>query len=548
MSRGRGPLRALLLPLALSLACAGGPLVSRPPAEPVIVEVFVAYPGASPAEVEQGVVMPLEQSLMGLGELESVQSSSGEGEGRIRLRFEDRADPWVARERVREALSDTSHLPADAEAPLILGQRDEAVATVVVQAQTWADLAALTEAVREELLREAGVRDLRVLGEVEEHLEIRLSADRLVALDLTPSEVEAVIRSGLLSARLGSGGALLSTDRVDLDDLMDLLLRPGLRLGDVAELRLAMPDPTERTRSLTSRPVALLELSLTAPGGRPAKVREHEQEVIGRLVQALDGFPGTSIRPAAPRSRVQLLTPGDAASLAVLEQPGLPGDAVWVPGSPPELWSWVMPAPALAELVHQRIPGVQARALVPEEQTVVAVVAGDDRAAVEAFRDELQQRLPVVDGVETVSSTVFEDRAEFELVIDRPRLAAMGLSATDVAQATRALDGLVLDGSPEIRVLVDGLGTGDDPARAELLLRTPDGLQRLPLSAVAEISMRAAPGRLDRLDGRSVERVIIDLDAPTQGPPAALQEELSLMELPLGVSVSLHACPACPLP
>ena len=48
-----------------------------------MVKVSVAYPGASPEEVEQGIVLPVEEAIQGLEGVKEVTSVASEGSGSI---------------------------------------------------------------------------------------------------------------------------------------------------------------------------------------------------------------------------------------------------------------------------------------------------------------------------------------------------------------------------------------------------------------------------------------------------------------------------------
>ena len=49
-----------------------------------VVEVSILYPGASPEEIEQGIVLAVEEALNGLVGIEEITSTSYEGRGSIR--------------------------------------------------------------------------------------------------------------------------------------------------------------------------------------------------------------------------------------------------------------------------------------------------------------------------------------------------------------------------------------------------------------------------------------------------------------------------------
>src|SRR6056297_3020609 len=50
-----------------------------------IVEVSVVYPGAAPAEVEQGILRPVEEAIRGVEGIKEVTSQADEGSGNVSI-------------------------------------------------------------------------------------------------------------------------------------------------------------------------------------------------------------------------------------------------------------------------------------------------------------------------------------------------------------------------------------------------------------------------------------------------------------------------------
>ena len=57
------------------------------------VIVRMGYPGASPAEAEQGIVLAIEEEVRGLDGVKQVVSSAGEGYGAVYVELEGSAEP-----------------------------------------------------------------------------------------------------------------------------------------------------------------------------------------------------------------------------------------------------------------------------------------------------------------------------------------------------------------------------------------------------------------------------------------------------------------------
>ena len=58
-----------------------------------IVSVAVPYPGASPEEVEQGIVLAVEEEVRGLDGVKSVSSTAAEGVGSVAIELQLDAKP-----------------------------------------------------------------------------------------------------------------------------------------------------------------------------------------------------------------------------------------------------------------------------------------------------------------------------------------------------------------------------------------------------------------------------------------------------------------------
>ena len=58
-----------------------------------LVRVTVVYPGASPEEVEQGIVLAVEEVVRGVDGVKRVTSGSAEGAGAVRAELLIDADP-----------------------------------------------------------------------------------------------------------------------------------------------------------------------------------------------------------------------------------------------------------------------------------------------------------------------------------------------------------------------------------------------------------------------------------------------------------------------
>src|SRR5215471_12637061 len=78
------------------------------------VIVFTDWMGRSPQDIEEQITYPLSVQLQGLAGVKAIRSSSEFNFSMINIIFDDRTDPYFARQRVLERLTTAKQsLPAD---------------------------------------------------------------------------------------------------------------------------------------------------------------------------------------------------------------------------------------------------------------------------------------------------------------------------------------------------------------------------------------------------------------------------------------------------
>jgi multidrug efflux pump subunit AcrB len=90
-----------------------------PELDPKTVMVNVAYPGASPDEMEDGVTIKIEQALRGIDGVELITSTSSENIATIRVKGFENADMNEVYKDVENAVSSINSFPQGAEKPTV---------------------------------------------------------------------------------------------------------------------------------------------------------------------------------------------------------------------------------------------------------------------------------------------------------------------------------------------------------------------------------------------------------------------------------------------
>lgn len=135
-----------------------------PDVAPDIVVVTVAYPGASPAEVEQGVILAIEQAIQGIEGVKRVTATASEGVGTVRVELLTDADENVATADVKNAVDRVTSFPLDAEEPIVslLNTREENISVIVYGEVGEAVLRHWAYELRDGLLQEPEITDVEV--------------------------------------------------------------------------------------------------------------------------------------------------------------------------------------------------------------------------------------------------------------------------------------------------------------------------------------------------------------------------------------------------
>jgi multidrug efflux pump subunit AcrB len=215
-----------------------------------VITVSVPYPGASPEEVEQGIVLAVEEAVRGLDGVKRVTSSSAEGAGTVSVELLLEADPDKVLADVKSAVDRIRSFPEESEDPNVslLSGKQSVISLIFYGEQDLSALHTLAERTREQLLLSPDVTQVEVFGVPPLEVAIELPRQHLESLGLTLDDVARQITAASLELPGGavdtSAGQLLVrvSDRArSARDFEGLVLRSTIdgaqvRLGDVATI------------------------------------------------------------------------------------------------------------------------------------------------------------------------------------------------------------------------------------------------------------------------------------------------------------------------
>lgn len=159
--------------------------------------VTVPYPGSSPVEVEQGIILKIEEALRDIIGIKEIRSTAREGAGVVTVEMEPGSDISKALNQAKVRIDGIPAFPVDAEEPIIeeVISRGLAMRVSVYGDLDEVGLKQLAEQTREEILNLGGISEIRVLGEREYELSIEVSTESLRAYGLDFDQVVGAVRS-----------------------------------------------------------------------------------------------------------------------------------------------------------------------------------------------------------------------------------------------------------------------------------------------------------------------------------------------------------------
>lgn len=170
------------------------------------VEVSVAYPGAAPEEVEQGILMPVEEAVRGIQGIKEITSTANEGSGNVLIELVAGTDRMKAFQDIDQAVNRIRTFPDDIEQPEVSlqdRQRDVMQVALYGNVDIWT-LRKLAERLRNRLLSDPQITQVE-LGYVPDYeTRIEIPRNKLREYNLTLGEVANIIAQSSEDVPAGS--------------------------------------------------------------------------------------------------------------------------------------------------------------------------------------------------------------------------------------------------------------------------------------------------------------------------------------------------------
>ena len=215
-----------------------------------VVTITTAYPGASPEEVENGIILVLEESLRDIDGVDEISSIASEGMAQVNVEALDGADVNRLWQEIKSEVDRIETFPDEALDPnVVIASRDRDVITMALFGDaSEATLREAAEQARDALLLDPNITRVELSGVRDHEIHVEASQDRLRRYGLTLNDIAKTLAAGSVEM----GGGSLKTEAGDIlvriDDRQDYadeyarlpLLTEGsgaqVLLGDVAEV------------------------------------------------------------------------------------------------------------------------------------------------------------------------------------------------------------------------------------------------------------------------------------------------------------------------
>jgi multidrug efflux pump len=265
------------------------------------VSVSISWPGASPEDVETGIINPIEDAMSQVTGVLTMTSSAKTGSARITATFDLSRNIDLALQDTQAKIAQAQRgLPTSAQVPIVSKSNpdDQPIITIGVSGpysrQLLADVARYQ--IQDMLETVPGVGQVTMMGYLDRNIRIWVDAEKLVATGTTVTDVTTAITKQHISmpgGELDNGGLAFDVrvvgEAADLSTLRTIPIRSNginpVRLSDVALVEDGFQDVTSlaRTNGQTTQAMGILK----QPGSNAVGVAKAVRASLDKLQTTL---------------------------------------------------------------------------------------------------------------------------------------------------------------------------------------------------------------------------------------------------------------------
>ncbi|QYJ94542.1 efflux RND transporter permease subunit [Shewanella spartinae] len=237
------------------------------------LQITVAYPGAAPQEIEEGINIKIEEAIQDISGIKKVTSVASEGSGSVTIEVEDGFDAQDILDEAKLRIDAIATFPDNIEKPNIFRIKPE---NNVIWVSVYGDMnlhemKELAKSIREEITALPAVTRAQVTGVRDYEIGIEVSEDKLREYGLSFADVAMAVRNSSIdlpggSIRAEDGDILLRTkgQAYTGDDFAKIVVKTRkdgsrIMLPEVANIRDDFEERLEYTR-FNGKPAAIIEV------------------------------------------------------------------------------------------------------------------------------------------------------------------------------------------------------------------------------------------------------------------------------------------------
>lgn len=240
-----------------------------------MIYVRVAYPGASPVEMEEGVTSRIEEAVRGIPGIYEITSTSAENSASVQIEITGEFDIDETLIEVKNAVDGISSFPTAAERPIVYKQRttSPAMRLMVTGDVDLLTLKEYAQQIEEDFLSSGYISQVDLSGYPALEISVEAKEENLLRYGLTFSQLQNAISQ---NNRDVSGGQLRSDNEellirlrsrsADPNKIGNIILKANsdgsvIRIRDVADIKKKFSDLSPNKALEHGKPVIRISVS-----------------------------------------------------------------------------------------------------------------------------------------------------------------------------------------------------------------------------------------------------------------------------------------------
>lgn len=171
-----------------------------------MVTVSVDYSGASPEEVEQGIILAVEEAIRAIVGVKDLTATAAEGNGTVTAELEEGVDQQKIYQEIKQEIDRITTFPEDADEPEVslATHLREVIALNLYGDVSEMALRETADTVRDRLLQSPDITQVELHGVRDYEIQVEVPQNRLRAYGLTLEEVSQAIDNASVEIPGGS--------------------------------------------------------------------------------------------------------------------------------------------------------------------------------------------------------------------------------------------------------------------------------------------------------------------------------------------------------